>query len=69
MLLKSRRHRQGKLVACGCHRRKPTVLVVPRERVPVSTVVSAFCDPVWQIRKRRKVHSLPDISTYEEAGC
>lgn len=63
-LLRSRRHRAGKLGACGCHPFKSSV--VP---VPLRVVVGAFCDPVWQIRKRRKVDTLPDISTYEEAGC
>lgn len=70
MLLRSRRHRAGRLGACGCHPRKSNVVpLMNRQPVPLRTVVSAFCDPVWQVRKRRKVNTLPDISTYEEAGC
>lgn len=63
-LLRSRRHRRGKLVACGCH---PSRLKTwaRREPMPTQTIVSAFCDPVWRIRTRRRVTNLPDLATFE----
>ncbi len=36
------------------------------DRLPVRVITDTFCDPVWQLRRRRKIHDLPDISTYEE---
>lgn len=64
MLLRSRRHRRGELAACGCHKRWYRVEVAPAR----FSFVHAFCDPVWRIRARRRVTTLPDISTYEEGA-
>lgn len=68
MRLRSRRHRLGLDAACGCHGWSRT-LIVEVDRIPLRVITGSFCDPVWQVRKRRKIDSLPDISTYEEVGC
>lgn len=58
--LRSRRHRQGRWRGCGCHAYVVSVSVTGQ-------TITAFCDPVWPVRQRRKIVDLPDISTVTEA--
>lgn len=63
MRLRSRRHRQGLDAACGCHGWSRT-FTVKLDPLPIRVITGSFCDPVWQVRKRRKIHSLPDLAEF-----
>jgi hypothetical protein len=63
MALRSRSHRTGGWRACGCHAYR--VPEQPRRVVPPH--LDTFCDPVWQLRRDRPIHDLPDLSLVTEA--
>lgn len=57
MLLRSHRHRAGKLGACGCHE--------PQYRARITYAwIRAFGVREWPTPRLRRVDDLPDIATF-----
>lgn len=56
MLLRSHRHRAGKLGACGCHEQRQVMVLASRY---------VFGNWMWYSRKWRSIQDLPDINAFQ----